>query len=478
MEYNRGVGSSEKTLENIRHLGNKQTLVVVSGQQPGLFTGPLYTIYKAITAIKLAQHLGKRYDRPIVPVFWIATEDHDFAEVDHCKILDRQNNLVSINLSYDSKYKNQAVGLFPISDTSPLETLKSCLPETDFTAGVLELIGSTQAESENLGEWFARIMAHLFYQHGLVLFDCNQPVIRSLGAPLMEKAIENPLIPSKLVNKAGEVLQQAGYKKQITRSPENCAFFLFEDGYRCRVTFDGSKFRTTYAEYSPDEIKTLLKTSPERFSTGVVMRPVMSEYLFKSVISIGGPGEIGYFAQLKDVYAHFEVPMPVLLPRLSLTILEGRIQRIFQNYGLQYKDFKREIGAIISEVVRRQGSFLGDDYWQDIIKNTLHPIYQFREEAEKEGKAFLQPIDTALNKMSWLLGQLQNKIIQTAKKSEEKMIRQITSAQTNICPSNDLQERHLNIFYFMNKYGPDYINRLIEDVPFQYNRHQVLNIVS
>lgn len=476
-EYNRKLGASDKILKNIKHLENDQTLVVITGQQPGLFTGPLYTIYKAITAVKFARILQERYDRPIVPVFWIATEDHDYAEVDHCKLLNQKNNLVTINLSYDTSYQNRAVGNFPIDDPSVLEVLKASLPETDFTADIVELLGSTRGESANLGEWFARIMIRLFDCHGLVLIDPNLPAIRSLGAPLIENAIEDPLTPSRLVNEAGERLQQAGFKRQLTRPPENCAFFLFEDGYRYRVTYDGSKFYCNGKEFSVEELKSLLRTSPERFSTGVSIRPVMSEYLFKSVISVGGPGEIGYFAQLKNVYQHFKVPMPVVFPRLSLTIIEARIQRILSNFSLQYKDLKKEAGGLISDVIRQQAEFLGEEYWQDIIRSTLHPICQFREEAEKKDKSFLQPVDNVLNKMSWLLGQLQGKVVQIAKKSEEKITRQISSARINLYPNNDFQERQLNIFYFLNKYGLDYINQLVHDVPNQFDHHHVLKIM-
>lgn len=477
MEYNKGLGASDEVLQNIRHLENEQTLVVITGQQPGLLTGPLYTIYKAITAIKFAKMLQERYDRPIVPVFWVATEDHDFAEVDHCNLLDKKNNLVSIKLSAAPEFKNRAVGTHPIDDISVLEALKTSLPETDFTSGILELLHSTQDKSTNLGEWFANIMMALFHHHGLVLVDPNLPTIRSLAAPLIEKAIEDPLTPSRLVNEAGKKLQQAGFKRQITRPPENCAFFIFEDGIRNRVTYDGSKFLSSGSELSADELKNLLHTNPESFSTGVVMRPVLSEYLFKSAVSVGGPGEIGYFAQLKNVYAHFDVSMPVLLPRLSLTVLETRIQRILANFGLQYRDFEKEAGGIISEVIRQQAGFLGEDYWQEIIKDTLDPICRFREEAEKKDKSFLQPVDKTLNKMSWLLGQLQSKVVQIAKKSEEHITRQITAAQTNLHPANDLQERQLNIFYFLNKYGPDYINQLIQDVPAEFNRHHILKIM-
>jgi len=476
-EYNQKLGASDKVQRNIKHLENEQTLVVITGQQPGLLTGPLYTIYKAITAVKFARMLQERYDRPIVPVFWIANEDHDFAEVDHCQLLNQKNELVTINLSYDPIYQNRAVGTLPIDDPSLLELLKSSLPETDFTADILDLLRSTREESHNLGEWFASIMMRLFDHHGLVLFDPNQPAVRSLGAPLIEKAIEDPLTPSRLVNVAGERLQQAGFKRQITRPPENCAFFLFEEGYRHRVTFDGSKYYSNGKEFSAEELKSLLKTNPERFSTGVIIRPVMSEYLFKSVISIGGPGEIGYFAQLKNVYQHFEVPMPVVFPRLSLTIIESRIQRILANFALQYKDLGKEVGGLISEVIRQQAEFLGEEYWQGIIKNTLHPIFQFREEAEKKDKSFLQPVDNVLNKMSWLLGQLQDKVVQIAKKSEDKITRQITSAKINLYPNNDFQERQLNIFYFLNKYGLDYINQLIHDAPTQFDRHHTLKII-
>jgi bacillithiol biosynthesis cysteine-adding enzyme BshC len=369
------------------------------------------------------------------------------------------------------------VGNFPIDDPSLLEALKLSLAETDFSAEIFELLNSTQAESKNLGQWFARIITRLFHKHGLVLIDPNLPPIRRLSAPLMECAIDDPLTPSRLVNEAGERLQRVGYKRQITRPPQNCAFFLSEDGYRRKVTFDGSSFITEQSQYSAEDLKKILKNQPERFSAGVVIRPVISEYLFKSAATAGGPGEIGYFAQLKDVYKHFGVPMPVVIPRLSITVVEKRIRRILDNYGLRCSGLRKDVGVIISEVVRRKAEYLSDEYWQDIIKDTLRPICGFREEVEKKDKSFLQPVDNTLNKMSWQLGQLQDKVVKIAKKSEENIMRQITSARENLYPMGDLQERQLNIFYFLNKYSLGYIDCLVRDIPDDFNRHHVMEII-
>ncbi len=254
MNYNTQMGASQSTLDNINKLADG-ALVVMTGQQPGLLTGPLYTIYKAISCIRLAQRIAKTYNCPCVPVFWNAAEDHDLPEVNQLYMLNREDVWHYFEFKAAQEYQGQAVGHIPLGGWDELwGWLDNVLPDTDFKSDCKRLIQNSWEASNTWGEWFSRLMLTLLGKYGLLMIDPNQPPIRQLMAPVLEQALKNPLIPSQLVNSAGDELQQRGYKPQLKRAPQSCSFFLFEGQKRQPVSFSDGRFYTTNAHYLPDEL--------------------------------------------------------------------------------------------------------------------------------------------------------------------------------------------------------------------------------
>jgi bacillithiol biosynthesis cysteine-adding enzyme BshC len=476
LAYNTRLGASRASLEHIKQLA-AGALVVMTGQQPGLFTGPLYTIYKASTCIRLAQHVSRTHNCPCVPVFWNAAEDHDLPEVNQLYLLDRRDEWQKLEVAVAQEYSGWAVGEIPLQDWDGLETrLDGVLPATDFKPRLLQLLKESWRDSANWGECFSRLMLKLFGKYGLVLVDPNSPSIRRLMVPVWERVLEAPLLPGRLVNRAGEELKRAGYKIQMRRSPQSCSFFLFEGHKRQAVSFSGGRFHTPTASFSPTQLSSMLRQTPERFSPSVVLRPIIADHIFDTAVYVAGPGEVAYFPQLKAVYEHFQVPMPLIWPRASLTIIEARIKKILDKYGLEPIRLQGDVGRIMGELTRRRNRLASVALWEQTKQAALAPLHRLGEEASASDQALAAAIETAAGKIAWQLNQLETKTIQLYKKREQELSVQLRRAKNCLFPEQRLQERRLNLIYFLNKYGFDWLGGLVESIPLEYGTHYFMTL--
>ncbi len=474
LDYNAQMGASQATFDNINKLA-EGALVVMTGQQPGLLTGPLYTIYKAISCLRLARHIAKTYHCPCVPVFWNAAEDHDLAEVNRLYMLNREDEWQYLELNAAKEYQGQAVGRIPLEGWDELwGWLDNILPDTDFKSGCKQLLQESWETSANWGEWFSRLMLKLFGKYGLVLVDPNQTPIRQLMSPVLEQVLKNPLLPARLTIEAAEKLQQAGYKIQLRRAAKSCSFFIFEYQKRQPVSFSDGRFYTPGASYSPDELSSMLQQEPERFSPSVVLRPIMADYMFNTAVYVAGPGEIAYFPQLKAVYEYLQVAMPLIRPRTSLSIIETRIGKVLRKCGLSPIMLQKDVGQIMSELTRQRSRLAGSALWEQTRHEALEPLRRLRNEALAQDQSLAAAIESAMGKIAWQLNQLESKTIQLYKKKNSTLTAQLKRAKSYLFPEQQLQERRLNLFYFLNKYGLDWLDGLVECTPLEYGAHHFM----
>jgi bacillithiol biosynthesis cysteine-adding enzyme BshC len=363
-DYHLNLGAQPETLRNINGLSDPHALVVMTGQQPDLLTGPLYTIYKTISCLWEAERIKRDFGVPCIPIFWIASEDHDLEEA--ASIFwpeteggrDDAGSYSVLSIRPRRGHFKQPAGLFPLDPegkkfSSFMQKLKMALSRTPtIHSGKVEHIiqstlQNTLARSGTLGEWFSRVMLTFFSSCGLVLFEPNDAKVKGLARHLWQKVVADPLALPGAVEQAGRELERCGYLRQLsssTSSSDRCPFFLYEDQphenqrgeqappervamdrvTRERVTWDGRLFYTRNRHYSLEQLQELLQRQPERFSPNVYLRPVFSEFLFPTLFYLGGPGEIGYFAQIKGVYEYFGLKMPIILPRFSATVRDVR----------------------------------------------------------------------------------------------------------------------------------------------------------
>src|SRR6266849_2046126 len=330
-EQNAAFGGSPATQSNLDGL-EKGAVAVVSGQQVGLFGGPAYAVYKALTAIRQVEELTEA-EIPAVPIFWMATEDHDLDEVRHVIWFD-SGKLVRFELPADAA-NGRPVGEVRLGPAIE-EHVKKAVglltgPASETISRTLEHSYRSEA---TYGSAFGKLFAHLFAEHGLILLDPLDARLHRIAAPLYKKALEDrDELNDKLLQR-GKELESAGYDVQVKVTARSTLLFTIRDGTRQPVAASNSHFKSGDASWTREEALRLVDSTPETFSANALFRPVVQDYLLPTVAYLGGPAEIAYFAQSSVIYEHLLGRMPVILPRAGFTILDAKAEKLLQKYGL------------------------------------------------------------------------------------------------------------------------------------------------
>jgi bacillithiol biosynthesis cysteine-adding enzyme BshC len=476
---NRSWGASDETLANIAHLRQSDCLAVVSGQQAGLFTGPLYTIYKALSAVKLAGCLTQR-GTPAVPVFWIATEDHDFPEVATAEFIGCDCRLASVSVQSEMHAEGSPVGSVRL-DASINETTKrllDVLPTTEFIPEVEKLLRETWTEGRGYGEAFARMMTWLTGRYGLILLDPLDAKLKQLAAPLYAEAVERaPEIATALVTRSRE-LEEAGYHAQVATSENAFPLFLHTaDGARHAVTraADASyKVKDSREEFTAEGLMELARNEPQRFSPNVTLRAVVQDYLLPTVAYFGGAAEIAYFAQTAEVYRILNRPATPILPRASMTIVERRTWRTLERYGLGLPDLFDGLDALLARVVEEHlGSETAQTFnrTEESINRDLDAL---QEELRNIDPTLSEALETGRRKINYQLEGLRTRFHRAQMSRDRAAHRQLERAFAALYPHKTLQERHINITSLLARHGPYITNWIYDAINLGSSDHQIV----
>ncbi len=485
-QYN-GFSASAKTTKNIQQLKLKKTLAVVTGQQIGILGGPMYTIYKIITAIKLAAHLSVQHeDYNFVPVFWMESDDHDFEEIRFINIIDTGNNNLRITYNDDFPLEENrgSVGDIIIQNTitSFFEELEKGLRKTDFTPQVLSLVRNFYSPNKPLKTAFKELLFHLFDEHGLVIFDPQDKSVKELLKPIFIREIDNFRRHSEKLIKTSATLEEV-YHAQVKVRPVNI-FMNYprsegavEKGrYLIEPTESGFRLKNRRVKFTHEELNNYMNSSPESFSPNVLLRPICQDYLFPTAFYIGGPSEVCYFAQVMPLYNMFGIKPPIIYPRSSATLVEKSIAQILEKYGISINDVfvnrdtipDRVINSLSSIDVENKFKTAKNDVdtvFEDLRNLLVELDFTSVEVSEKFRLKILSAFDEFLNKS-----------IEARKRKYEIVIRQTQKAVSNLIPEKNLQERELNFIYFANKYGLSIINTLFEEFSISKFEHQIISI--
>lgn len=465
---NSGFGSDETALANTAALAESETLVIATGQQVGLFTGPLYTIYKAITAVKLAERLQVDLGVKVVPVFWMASDDHDFAEINLVTVCPPDNNPITIELRpVDPEDRRSASDrLFGPEITAVLAAYQTALGTAPLVSEIIELLTDACPPDRSLSDGFARLMARLFKGRGLVIVDPTDPALKPLVKSVFERELLNPTVSTQAVRQAADRLNLAGFHPQLDRHSDAVNLFRYEDGQRSAMTYHGGRFHSRNEETAldPDAALELVHRNPTVFSHNVITRPIVQDTLFPGLAYVGGPAEIGYYAQLREVYRQFELPFPVVYPRASLTVIEPRIARILEKHDLKVSDFASGALEMFHHRLR--------DEMPETLVASFHRIrselaLNFADLGEQvvAVDATLQRLtEAAQRKMEYELDRIEEKTLQALKRSHKLMRDQIVRAETQLYPNRQPQERVANIWGYVATYGFGFMDTLFEAI--------------
>ena len=334
-KQNAELGAGPETQANLERLANG-ALAVVSGQQVGLFGGPAYSLYKALTAIQIAQELTRNgFDA--VPVFWMATEDHDLEEVRYTSWFDA-GKLIRFELP-DGNAAEMPVGKIPLGPEG--ETLArdaADLLQKDGGELLAQYLRQSYKAAETYGSAFGKLFAQLFAPQGLILMDPLDPGLHQVAAPLYQHALaERDVLNEKLLQR-GRDLESAGFDAQVKVTAKSTLLFRFENGARQVISASSDKFHAEEKTWPREELTHLTHTEPENFSPNALFRPVVQDYLLPTVAFIGGPAELSYIAQSEVVYQHLLGRMPVMLPRAGFTLIDAKASKLLRKYELSVED--------------------------------------------------------------------------------------------------------------------------------------------
>jgi bacillithiol biosynthesis cysteine-adding enzyme BshC len=473
LAFHKRLGAAQPTLDNIARLRAAKTCVAIGGQQAGLLTGPTYTIHKAMSLLKLAQELSEQTPYSFVPIFWTASEDHDLAEVDHIAIFHPDGSTVQrLTYPFTDSYHGWPVGHIPLGNAWKdfLQECKATLPVTGFTDGLFKLLTDTALEAESIADWFNRLMIKLLSPYGLIIVDALDPFLKQLAAPIFAQAIAEPLLVSHLVNEAGKHLEEQGLKRQIHKTAGSCPFFLLEAEKREPVSFVRGQYRTATRAYTKTDLLAILRNEPERFSANATLRPVVADFLFPNGAFAGGPGEISYFAQLPMVYKHFQVPMPIIFPRFGCTYVLPKVAKVLAKYHLHPLDLQED-QRVLTQLMRKRHAVTKEAYWQKMRKTVQQPLYKLREQIPDIDPTLVHTVDGTLGTILHRLDTLEKKLLRNVWDKDEILTRQITQAKGALFPGNGLQERLINIFYYLNIFGLSLLDELITHCASGHTQH-------
>jgi bacillithiol biosynthesis cysteine-adding enzyme BshC len=457
-------------------LGDPTSVAIVTGQQAGLFGGPLFTLLKSLTALKLVEELRSRYGTAAAAVFWIDAEDHDWDEVSSCTVLDADLRPRTITLPAPQGAGELPVASVRLDDNvlKAIAELEAALPATEFTAPLIASLSDAYRPGRGMAEAFGRWLETTLGPRGLIVFDSSDPGAKPLVGRVFARELESPERTSQLAASAGAELVGLGYHAQVMPQDGPALFHL--DGRRHAVRKDGDAYIVGAERYAADALKKNAVTDPQSFSPNVLLRPIVQDTLFPTVCYVAGPNELGYQAQLRTVFEHFGLPMPLYYPRASATVLDSAAARFLARYDLPLESLQPQDDGALNRLLESQlpPSIEG------ALQDALHAVDE-RMSALASAVPALDPtlegaVRSTLGKMQHELKALHSKIIHAAKRRDETLRRQFERARAQAFPNGHPQERTVGFVSFLARYGPSLADRLDEELPLDLGHHWVFTI--
>lgn len=448
--------ASELTCKNIEMLSAENCFTVTTGHQLCLFTGPLFFIYKIITAINLAKELNKEYPNGhFVPVYWMATEDHDFAEINHTYIFGKKLEWTT------QEFTGGPVGNMPTSSIKPvLDELLTIMGEAGNNSGLHELFTKAYLEHATLSEAVFYLVDRLFSKYGLVIVDANDARLKKEFLPVISNELLNQS-SSKLVDETNKNLRSAGVEPQVYHRELNL-FYIDKNG-RNRIERQENNYliHNTATSFTKEQIIVEANESPEKFSPNVVLRPLYQQIILPNVAYVGGPSEIAYWFQLKGIFNHYSAAFPMLIPRSFAMLIDKQTAGKRKKLNIKVNDLFRDTEDIVKDFVM-QNSPVSTGFEEE--KEKLRAIYDAIIEKTKLTDPTLTSLPEAeLQKQFNALKGLETKLLRARKQKLETSVNQIRKLKERLFPGGELQERHDNFIPFYLANGDSFFDMLAEN---------------
>jgi len=463
--------------EHAKLLADPRTVAVVTGQQAGLFGGPLFTLLKALTALKLAEQVSRDHNVPAVAVFWIDAEDHDWEEVRSCTVFDSELTARTVSLPARPGADPTPVATVRLDDSiqTAIDELERILPQTEFRPSILAELRRAYTPGTGMAESFGRWMEHVLGDRGLLVFDSSDPASKPLVSQVFTRELSMPGQTGKLSALAGSDLTARGYHAQVHQHDDGVALFHLQGGRRAIRQQDGG-FLVGDQQYPASALLQQAKEQPSGFSPNVLLRPVVQDTLFPTICYVAGPNELAYLGQLRGVYNHFGVPMPLMYPRATATILDAAALRFLTKYKLPLEALQPQDEAALNELLKTQIPPVVEESFAEAGRTIESQMAHLIEAMPALDPTLEGAARSTLERMQRDLQTLHGKMIQAAKRRDETLRRQFMHARALAFPNGHAQERTIGFISFLNQYGPAFVERLDEELPLDLGRHWIVTI--
>ncbi len=459
------IKPSSKTLNNINALSNNNTYTITTGHQLNLFTGPLYFLYKIISTINLSERLNISFpDHHFVPVYWMATEDHDFEEINHFMFEEKV-------ICWNKDSKGPVGRLDTKGLEKVLEVFKNHVGSGNNAQKIIQLFKQAYLNHNNLAEATQFLANELFGSYGLVILDGDHRELKQLFSPYIEKELTNQRNIIE-VEKSFNLLKD--YTIQV--NPREINLFYITDKLRERIVYQNNiyKVNNTSIEFKKDEILEELKQYPERFSPNVILRPLYQEVILPNLCYIGGGGELAYWFELKQMFNANEITFPILLLRNSVLLISQKQQKKAVQLNLTWKDLFKKTDRLIHDKTQELSQIQFNFKKQKEFLNTQ--FEELKTIAQQTDKSFIGAVLAQEAKQLKGLNNLEKRLKKAEKKNHKEQLERIILLHTELFPNNNLQERVVNFSEFYKEYGDYLIEKLFQKLDPLNHEFDVLTL--
>ena len=473
----RGRGAPDPASLATALLRDPKTVAIVTGQQAGLFGGPLFTLLKALTAIRLANQVRTEHGVPTVAVFWIDAEDHDWDEVKACGVLDTDMKPLAIDAGDPPHAHSGPIARVHLDESvnAAISALEAAMPATEFTPAMFESLRRAYAPGTGMADAFGRWLESVLGAHGLIVFDASDPAAKPLVSHVFAREIEQAGQTARLAAEAGAALEARGYHAQATPQEGSLALFHMNAGRQPIKPHLGG-FLVGERPESSSALLNRARTSAEEFSPSVLLRPIVQDTLFPTVCYVAGPNELAYLGQLRQVYDAFATPMPLIQQRATATIVDSNAMRFLTRYDVALESLRAQDEAVLNAVLEAQLPSSVESALEETVRTLEQRMERLAKEVVQIDPTLEGASRSTLSRMQDDLKKLHGKIIQAAKRKDETLRRQFQNARSQAFPGGEPQERAVGFVYFLNKYGPALVDRLHTELPIDAGTHWVVTI--
>ena len=443
-------------------LAQPGTVAIVTGQQVGLFSGPAYTIYKAVTAARLAKELT---DRGIsaVPIFWLATEDHDLEEVDHSWVFDSSRQPLELRAKMEQiNGRPRPVGGLKI-EQAPMDELRRALKDFPHAEEVIAMVGDAYPPGATMGEGFRALLKTLLAPLGLIFLDPLDPEIRKIGAPLIADALDAAPELRKSLLARNKELEEAGYHAQVHLLDKTSLFFLLEKGERVPLRLKDSEFTT-------------MRDRAAEISPNALLRPVMQDYLLPTCSYVGGPAELAYLAQSQVIYDRLLGRMPVMISRAGFTLLEPHAKKLLERYKLAVPQVFVQEDRLKEYVAHALVPTSLEQSFNTESAGIMNHLGRVRAELDRFDPTLAASLDKSRAKIAYQLDKARRKTAAEMMRRNDRAESDARYLSGFLYPHRHLQERFYSILPFVATHGPDLVKTLFDAVTLDCPDHRVLSV--